>query len=458
VSRARHLALAALAACTTGAVASGCQIGSSGGASGTAAAGSCRTAAYPPPDPNRPRYRLTLNVDPGGRTVSGTESVSFTPGAATDRIVLRLWANSPGLRKGGARLQLAGLRVDGARVPVRFPDATTAVIAHPMAAGETANLATTFRLRLPGPLRDRISQRGDAIRLGSFVPLLPWVPGKGWALDPPTHIPSEASVSPAADFDVTVSAPARLGIVATGVELSRRHWRATAVRDFALATGDFRFARTAVTAAGRRVNLMVAVARGVKTDPTRAAAVAAGVLAHLAKLYGPYPWPQYTIAYGPDLAGEGIEYPTLVFEGADARGLITPHEAAHQWFYSLVGNDQALEPWLDEALASWAGAEAGNDMQLFQSTPIPSVAGGKLGAPMTFWDRHGDQYFAGVYAQGVQALNTLGPTRKVACALRRYVAANAYRIATGADALDALASVFPDARRNLAPYGVSAVR
>ncbi|NLC29359.1 MAG: M1 family metallopeptidase [Chloroflexi bacterium] len=31
-----------------------------------------------------------------------------------------------------------------------------------------------------------------------------------------------------------------------------------------------------------------------------------------------------------------------------------PHELAHQWFYSQVGNNHALEPWLDEALATYS--------------------------------------------------------------------------------------------------------
>lgn len=31
----------------------------------------------------------------------------------------------------------------------------------------------------------------------------------------------------------------------------------------------------------------------------------------------------------------------------------TAHEIAHQWFFAIVGNDQALEPWLDEALATY---------------------------------------------------------------------------------------------------------
>ena len=29
------------------------------------------------------------------------------------------------------------------------------------------------------------------------------------------------------------------------------------------------------------------------------------------------------------------------------------HEAAHQWFYSVVGNDQSDEPWLDETIVQY---------------------------------------------------------------------------------------------------------
>ena len=34
----------------------------------------------------------------------------------------------------------------------------------------------------------------------------------------------------------------------------------------------------------------------------------------------------------------------------------TAHEVAHQWWYSLVGNDQIDEPWLDEALTQFTTA------------------------------------------------------------------------------------------------------
>ena len=73
---------------------------------------------------------------------------------------------------------------------------------------------------------------------------------------------------------------------------------------------------------------------------------------------------------------------------------------------------------------------------------------------MTFWSRRFAAYYRGVYVQGVQALASLGDPGLVDCALRVYVARNAYRIARPADLLAALTAVFPDAPARLAAYGV----
>ncbi len=436
------------------AAAAGCGLGST--AAHTAdlpAPRPCPTAAYPAPDPNRPRYAMELRIEPATARVLGRLQVSFTPDIATDRLVFRLWPNGGSLAQGGTHLSVGAVAVDGHRRPAHLANPTTLVVPGQYAAGATVTAALPFRLKLAGPAHDRISQSGDAIRLGSFYPILPWQPGVGWALDPPSAVPSETSTSPVADYRVTVHTPAGLQAVASGTEITAGRWRADAVRDFAVAVGHMQFVRRVAHAPGP-VNVTIAVAQGVPVDPQAAADEAVLSIEHLAGLYGPYPWPSFTFAYGPALESEGIEYPTLVFEGPDQERLITAHEAAHQWFYSLVGNDQARDPWLDEAFASWAGAETSNDMAVFATVPIPASAGGHLGAPMTFWGTRPQEYSAGVYAQGVQALQSLGSSRRIECALRRYVARNAYRIATDEDALSAFSSVFPDARTVFARYGV----
>jgi aminopeptidase N len=89
----------------------------------------------------------------------------------------------------------------------------------------------------------------------------------------------------------------------------------------------------------------------------------------------------------PDLGRSGIEYPNLIFQGPVSLERPTTHEVAHQWFYSLVGNDQARDPWLDEGLANWAAMSI-DHFESILSLPIPAAAQGRLGAPVSYWEQH----------------------------------------------------------------------
>ena len=79
----------------------------------------------------------------------------------------------------------------------------------------------------------------------------------------------------------------------------------------------------------------------------------------------------------------------------------------------------------------------------------------RTGEPMRFWDRlpYRD-YQLGVYVDGARAVRSLGPGRLVDCALRTYVARNAYGIATQAGLVAALATVIPTAPARLRRFGI----
>ena len=79
-------------------------------------------------------------------------------------------------------------------------------------------------------------------------------------------------------------------------------------------------------------------------------------------LFGQYPHSSLTVVEADFL--DGMEYDGLYFlskgfynlyDGTN-RGyltLIAAHETAHQWWYAEIGNDQAVNPWLDESLATY---------------------------------------------------------------------------------------------------------
>lgn len=81
------------------------------------------------------------------------------------------------------------------------------------------------------------------------------------------------------------------------------------------------------------------------------------------KLFSPYPRENLTIVEADFL--DGMEYDGLFFLSRGFYNLfdntpqnyltaIAVHETAHQWWYAAIANDQALEPWLDEALCTYS--------------------------------------------------------------------------------------------------------
>ena len=417
-----------------------------------AAAGCPTVPARQVPDPSRPRYVLSVNVDLASNTVSGNLAVRFTPDMATDRLVFRLWPNGPAQAGAGAHLDVGSVTVGGASAPTSFANATTLVVPGSYAAAQPVDVAMNWRLVLPGAVNDRVARIGEAVRLGSFFPILPWEPGVGWATEPPPPQFAEASTAPTADFDVTVTTPPGLEVLASGVPDRPGHWTATAVRDFAMSTGHFAIA-TATAHVPDPVAVTVGAAAGTGADPAQYAAKAVNVLQVHSARFGPYAWSTYTLAITPSLSG-GIEYPTFVMQGPGTIGRTTSHELGHQWFYSLAGDDQGRDPWLDEGLATYAEGRYEGTIGGMLTASIPPGAAGHLGEPMTYWGNFSRSlYNSGVYIQGAKALASLGDLNLVDCALRIYAARNAYRIARPADLIASLSTVFPNAPAVLAGFG-----
>ena len=82
-----------------------------------------------------------------------------------------------------------------------------------------------------------------------------------------------------------------------------------------------------------------------------------------AEIFGPYHYDQVSIVSADFLHNMELDGIVLIsssvvdfYDNTPENNLtiLVPHELAHQWFYSQVGNDHALEPWLDETLATYS--------------------------------------------------------------------------------------------------------
>jgi len=79
--------------------------------------------------------------------------------------------------------------------------------------------------------------------------------------------------------------------------------------------------------------------------------------------FGPYPHKTLSVVLA-DFS-DSMEFSGLYFHSrkfydlydrtfANYLTYVAAHETAHQWWFEAVGNDQALEPWLDESLATYS--------------------------------------------------------------------------------------------------------
>jgi len=186
----------------------------------------------------------------------------------------------------------------------------------------------------------------------------------------------EQVVAEMADWDVSLrvaNAPINLTIAAPGV-LTREdsdvwRYRLRNSREFAASLSDDFNVTLQQATNGVMVELYsfseaVNGADGAVIDgAAHALLVASRSLAMYADLFGDYPYERFVIVEG-DFA-DGMEFSGLVFVGRDwfrtytgdpasYLTIITVHEVAHQWWYASVGNDPALTPWLDEALATYS--------------------------------------------------------------------------------------------------------
>jgi hypothetical protein len=232
-----------------------------------------------------------------------------------------------------------------------------------LSPGGRVTLAMRYRLAIP-PKRYEYPHGylGYQVNLTDWYPFVVPYEG-GWVLHDPWAF-GEHLVYDSADFevnlkmaetDVTIAAPAP---AEPNGEWTR--YRLYGARTFVFSASD-RFV-VAESAVGSVVIRSYAFSwHEAAGEGMLGAAVQAVALYE--PMFAPYPYESLSIVETD--VPDGQEYDGLSFLGsrlyADYGGsaksnmvTIGVHEIAHNWWFGLVGSDQALEPWLDESMAVYS--------------------------------------------------------------------------------------------------------
>ncbi len=253
----------------------------------------------------------------------------------------------------------------------------TVELAEPFAPGCTLEVDLEFRLALPqiGDENGYFGYSANQLNLGHWLPMLAVRRDGEWITHEVSAI-GEQTVNDIADWDVTLNvtdAPPGLLVAAPGTEVEqagyRWHYTYSGAREFTLSLSPH-YERQAQTAEnGVLVELYTfgertaQTASGAVDNVAQTLTAAAQAIDMYSDLFGAYPGDRFVIVQGdfPD----GMEFSGIVFvseawfrtnpgSAQSYLTIITVHETSHQWWYARVGSDQALYPWLDEALACYS--------------------------------------------------------------------------------------------------------
>ena len=315
-----------------------------------------------PRPPAHPRYDFTAVLDFWARTLTVDERILYpNPGFRTlDRLVLNVeaaqWPDVFHLQS----VTLDGQPVRGALSGTRW----TLPLSKPLQPGQSLVLEIHYQLVLPYRTGSRIfgmdARQTNLVDWYPFV--VPYDSKQGWLWHKPWPF-GDHLVYPLADYDIVLTlkhAASGCRIAASAPPDADGHYRLQAARTFVFSMSPY-FQTTTAKAGDITITSYypAELAAGGKVLPT----YAAQAVATFSHTYGPLP--RRHLAIVATDAPDGMEYSGLVFLSANfyraynrtvLNNLVTlgVHELSHQWWYDQVGNDQALHPWMDEALAVYS--------------------------------------------------------------------------------------------------------
>ncbi len=295
-------------------------------------------------------------------------------GAVLSKLVLDVEPN-----RWPAAFKLDSLTLDGDRPPQNYEltgRRLTVDLPQQLAIACPVTLNLAFTLRIPqigaglDGFHGYFGFGSRQINLSDALPMMATYDRNGWLLHDAPAVGEQVVVDPA-DWDVTLHVDgARDTLIVAGPGAVTQpdpktwHFVQTGARDFSLSLSEQFHLLKQMSPNGVGVELYYFdESEDSLTRATYALDMATKAIAYYSVLFGQFPHQRYVVVQGdfPD----GMEFTDLVFVSGDwfhtysgspasYLTLITVHETAHQWWYARVGSDQAVHPWLDEALATYS--------------------------------------------------------------------------------------------------------
>jgi hypothetical protein len=412
-------------------------------------------------------YIITATLLPKTQTVVGEMQLALynRDSVPFETLAFHLYPNHPDF---GGSLAVDNVRVQGQ--PVASETAQEGVLlllelAQPLAPGERALVSMQFTAQTSRNASGRsygaFNQENGVWTLANFYPLLARRFAGGWDTRP-VDSKGDFVVAETALYEVAIDTPPELTLVATGTRAEqmqldhgprREHFVSGPQREFFL-TALEGLSQSSTVVDGTRITSYYQP--GNPAAGQRSVEIAAQSLRIFNERFGRYPLAELDVIQAALTTFLGVEYPgVLLMEQSlyrpNSRTFETTlaHEVAHQWWYSLVGNDVQGEAWLDEGLTSYAQVvyyeglgrpgDANVELELFRNMYLSTRRSGGDAPLNQHNSAFSGNYVPLVYGKGAlffQALRNRLGDETFSNFIQNYYATYRYDEATGQDMLD----------------------
>jgi hypothetical protein len=375
-------------------------------------------------------YDVAVTLHYGDRLIAVDSRMTITnaSGGPIDRLEL----NTIVARLGGG-LRVTAASVEGAPVAVTVDDQTLVMpLGGILPDGATIQARIAYRAHLHSDLAGSNWMFTRANGIIDAYRWLPWI-SRRVPFNRPNHgDPFITPVSPSVRVKLTTDRAMRIAtsgwqVAASGLTYT---FAAVNVRDFTITASPY-YRVTSAVVGGKMIRVYY-----LAGGPAAAMMTAAkNAISKMSALVGAYPYAIFRVAQS--AGGYGMESPGLIWvpkgvASANVRYLVT-HETGHQWFYGIVGSNQANEPYTDEAATDFLAR------YVLSMRRASRCSAARL--DLSIYRYSSTCYYEVIYIQGGNFLDDL--RRRMGSTafwrgLRTYIAENRFRIAATKTLLDTL--------------------
>ncbi len=302
----------------------------------------------------------TLNDEDDTLTVSGEVSY-YNVVEDLDEIYLQIYPNAVNPTTNSSNVQFEYLTIDNKEMDISFLGDDSTYMHFDLTDEVPLNerVSIEFKYTFHYWDIDRIIEIDDNYYVTMFFyPFVPVYDEDGWNVEPYSFL-GESYFNTVGDYYVTVNVPEDY-LVATSGGLIRSNtnnnrtisqYEVKDARDFSFsASTEYNLYEREINSRQYKIYSMEPLSNLLVDEyfgylETTFNVMEEGV--------GPYYYDHFTLELGHIY---GMESTAVVYCDMNVSEGTIVHEAIHQWFYSMIGNDQSDEPFLDEALTTYMTA------------------------------------------------------------------------------------------------------